>query len=74
MSIQSSVNKITQKGASALADMLKTNSNLTTIYLEGKKHQTFTFQENKLQDKGATAIADMLKVNSSLTSIELWGF
>jgi len=48
-------------GIVAIADMLKTNTNLTYAKLEG----------NNMGPEGASAIADMLQLNSSLIYLNL---
>lgn len=52
-------NEIGDKGATAIGNMLMSNSTLTTIYVEG----------NQIGDKGATAIAEGLKKNSTLQDL-----
>ena len=62
------------KGVTAIADMLKTNSTLTTINLNCEFwNHSLTYPVNQIGDEGSTAIADMLKTNSTLTSIHLRG-
>jgi Ran GTPase-activating protein (RanGAP) involved in mRNA processing and transport len=56
------VNSINSEGAGALADMLKHNAVLTTLYLG----------DNRVGDSGAKSLAQALKVNTALTTLELW--
>ncbi len=55
--------RIGDKGAKALAEVLKVNKSITEINLG----------ENQIGDEGAKALADAFKVNRSLTKINLWG-
>jgi len=56
---------ITYAGAQVLAEVLKTNTSLTRLFLVGGKV--------KMGHEGAKAIAEALKVNSSLTSLWITG-
>uniref|UniRef100_A0AAV2KBH6 EF-hand domain-containing protein n=1 Tax=Knipowitschia caucasica TaxID=637954 RepID=A0AAV2KBH6_KNICA len=49
------------QGAKALAKILKTDSNITTLELE----------DNNLQTKGTDYVADMLQINSNISSLNL---
>jgi Leucine Rich repeat len=51
------------KGAKALAEVLKVNKSITEINIG----------ENQIGDEGARALADAIKVNRTLTKINLWG-
>ena len=51
----------TPEDARRLADALKVNASLTTLYLYG----------NNIGDEGAASLADALKVNASLTTLDL---
>ena len=56
------VNSIDSEGAGAIADMLKQNVALTTLYLG----------DNRVGDNGAKYLAQALKVNTALKTLELW--
>ena len=45
-----------------MAEALKTNTALTTLYL----------MSNKITNEGATALAEALKTNTVLTDLDLW--
>lgn len=55
------MNNIGVTGATALAQMLKSNTGLAGLYLDG----------NNLGDDGATALAEALKYNNALTTLDL---
>ena len=55
-----SCNNIGPSGATAIAEALKVNGALTTLWLAN----------NNVGDQGATAIGDALKVNSALTNLK----
>jgi len=54
---------IGEAGAKQLADALKINKSITTIYLS----------INNIGDDGAKSLADALKINKSITTIYLYG-
>lgn len=60
-SLNLSHNLITNKGASAIAEMLLENTSLDALFLKW----------NNIQPKGAANICDALQINTSLKTLEL---
>ena len=55
--------QLCDQGANAVAEFLKFNTTVTTVYLGG----------NQIGDEGAKAIAESLKVNTTVTEVILGG-
>jgi hypothetical protein len=69
--------QIGDEGVRALAEALKTNKTVTSIYLGRKKCVCFCSIDiahagNQIGFEGATALAETLKTNKTLTLIDLW--
>ena len=56
-------NQIGDQAAAALANWLKHNNTVSTLYL---------YNGNNITDRGAESLGEMLKVNNSLTELYLW--
>jgi hypothetical protein len=84
MTISLEENEIGAEGARHIADALKINKTLTTLYLSGECTNcvcnTFvcmptpdlcSYEDNYIGVEGARLIADALKVNVALTAVDL---
>jgi hypothetical protein len=64
-------NTIDDKGATALAGMLCTNTTLTKLNLSG--NNDIYLGSHPIGNEGVTALAGMLRTNTTLTTLSLWG-
>lgn len=73
-------NRIRDGGAEAISEMLKTNTTLTSLTLNGNDNKQVSKDNithgnemtgNEIEINGTKAMSEMLKVNTTLTSLDL---